>query len=1142
MTTPTNLYANSILEHHPTAIWTLDDTLEEADTAILDDFFNDGKYYVSSVSRNTPTSTIDTFVLSSSTIPSWMYEGATVKVVDSDGIQYSQYPGRYKIVSVNYGGHSVQVEVGGGSFVAPTNFVNLMKAHDGKVLSAYNSDQYHAFTYAKEEYTYREDIFKTGIPLVYGSNGSRSGAIIIPSLDMFSYYGKFNNYTFEFWTRIKKPEKNAMYRIFGHFANGNDMYEGGSNYFKDGLYFNDDSFVLSIGGTIGKAYIKEFDKPMFIQLLYSPRSVSLVVNTEKLITINLSEQNLEALEKHTKSINRDYVVLDYATFDAIAIYPYISTPSQSKARYAFGQAVKVPETINARYGTGSVSIDFKSAQYAANFKYPIDAEWKSGVSSNINILDYGISNYQYSHPKINTTRTDFKEWNMITNDSYSIDSVNYVPTFNAKYDKNIYTNFEFGSINILNEKVAAFYLDGFRLSTHLPGEEETVFKIINKYDRNYFRIGLQKTDTDTFLKFYIKYNTKTETEIVDARITNPHVVNLPNDEFIIGIEIEKFAKTFGNNLSTFFSKRDQLVFFALGDNDIDVGNTLDMNVMSINFLTSEDMNKKQSMLERDSLSGILLATGNSCIYGTQENKQRLLPSAYMYHPMKEITRYFSSIEAPTGDISRMTVGTYGYWKNDLPLSRLMKSLDGTSSEKIDYIQYNVDYNSPVSKIDSSYMNTYNILGGTEKQKSVRTYVTFEPVSGMYKADADFTTIAKMPKDRVIKPGSSWATTKYEVVDGSIIYMPDTDLKNLSLVFHVDFNVHDTYYRAVEVKTLEVASQSLYVNKNTPVSTKYGKNITPYVYTVVDGNRVYKYDGYNPILIDKKTTPHLHLEKTSGIRMVGFDKPVSGENRGLAITVNDNKDLAFRLSSMQMFINYEAFMDGDNPMYSSNSYNPIAVGAPFPSSSSVDLISVKTKTKTITFKAVPTNTYDYVAGEETPGDISKRFKIMAYNDKTSIIDENIVYYVNGVEQATPLLSTNEWVSIGIAFTEPLNFDGMVGTFEFVSPMAFDNVSFYQYTNRQIRDNTIAMPWDDVLSAPGAEIDYTWDFWKSNKWVDMLTYINPNKSAIDISDVYNMYTGRNISSPIMDGKYKAKILNPSYAWYDNYSSSKYTYTPV
>jgi hypothetical protein len=47
---------------------------------------------------------------------------------------------------------------------------------------------------------------------------------------------------------------------------------------------------------------------------------------------------------------------------------------------------------------------------------------------------------------------------------------------------------------------------------------------------------------------------------------------------------------------------------------------------------------------------------------------------------------------------------------------------------------------------------------------------------------------------------------------------------------------------------------------------------------------------------------------------------------------------------------------------------------------------------------------------------------------------------------------------------------------------------------------------------------------------------------MENVYKIYTGRNISLPILDGQYKAKILNPAYTWYSDYKSSKYAYTPV
>jgi hypothetical protein len=1145
MTTQANLYANSILSFHPTAVWTLDENLEDADVAILDNFFPETSVTIPGLTPYPVVNGITQFdpveAVYENILGQGFYPGGLVKFPNS-----KTHTGRYVVDSITSPNYIKIVNNATGITLTLPEDETMVSAHNGKVIPAYNSEQYPAFIYDSEN-------FEKKMPLVFGSDSSRKGSILIPSLGLLSTYGKYNNYTLEFWVRINRPENSSQYKLVSNFIKGGYQDDDLA-----GLYFNEDSFVLRIGDNVGSAYIKEFDKPIFVQIVYSSRSVSLVVNAEKLITLNLTEENISSMAKIdlTTQEFQPYISLQYGIFDAIAIYPYTVTSNQSKARYALGQAVFMPDKFKEEM---IMSVDFKSANYSSGFKYPSNATWTEGVSNGLSISEYSISNYKYNKPKRNV-----KNLNSQVTESDMIAAIlepdwsNFEYYFNPKKVTNTIMNFDFGSLNILKEKVSAFYVEGIRPSSGwrnfgtdpVPVDfgEQTVFKIVNKYDRNHFRIVLDKQQgTGTSLKFYLKYNTLEEIEIEDARILSPEVktydvFSASADNFIIGINIDLFCKTFGNNLSAFFSKRDQLTVFALGDNDIDLDKTLSMWVRSINFMSSEDMQRKGSFLTRDSSSGILLPTSNSFNPSHPDYAEKVFPVAYRHYALPQSDFYYSSIYGPTTIFPRMSISTYGYWKDDLPISRLMKSTDGISEEKIDYFQYNVDFGSPTSTKDSQYMNTYSMRPGravtTTFPKSVRTYITFEEVSDTYKPDSHFTTTLKMPKDRVVKPGTDWATTKYEVVDASIIYMPPAEnLKDLSIVFHIDFDISDIEQKTISIKNLEVASQSLNESKDTPISTKYGTNIIPYVYTLNSGNRVYKYDGYNPVILDKKTSPPLHLEKNSGIRMVGFDKPVSGEYRGLGIKINENKEISYRVGSMQMFAYYESFYDGD-ATWMQYPDNPFDLGAPFPSSET-DILSIKTKDRTITFTIVPQDKFD---DEIISGDISRKAKIVATNDKNDIIDENIVYYINGIEQDVPIIETNEWTSIGIAFINSLNFDGIESMLEFTSPMAIDNVSIHRYRGRQIFDSTVAMPWQNVLQAVGADQEYDWEFWTKSKWVDMLRYLDPNKPAEDMENVYKIYTGRNISLPILDGQYKAKILNPAYTWYSDYKSSKYTYTPV
>ena len=230
--------------------------------------------------------------------------------------------------------------------------------------------------------------------------------------------------------------------------------------------------------------------------------------------------------------------------------------------YALGQAVAMPETINKSYGGATVSIDFPSARYAATLNYPVNAEWRSGVHDNIDVKRYSISNKQPSLPVFNFYDPEAEE--SFSKEDLIEELVQNSQQWKPKYGtfSSVNSNLEFESLDVLNDKLEGFYIDCYASS--LPSTtEKIIFKIINKYDKNYLKITLQYVGSNIEVKYKFKYNS--DTELLLATKTNPHyeATSPENYNLLIGLSIDKFAEEFSNDISNFFNNLEDLSMFCL---------------------------------------------------------------------------------------------------------------------------------------------------------------------------------------------------------------------------------------------------------------------------------------------------------------------------------------------------------------------------------------------------------------------------------------------------------------------------------------------------------------------------------------------------------------------------------------------------
>jgi hypothetical protein len=1079
---------DKILLEHPIAAWTLDEDFST--TGPFTDL--DSFYTLTPVVIPTQTTSNGGGYMSFNTTGNHnLVVGDFVTIA---GVTPTGYNGEYKVYATSSATNFTVAGSTTGNITVAGTVTRHYVAHE---LTAYNSSKYPG-------YVWTTNPLVSKVPMVYGSGKAQQGYFILPSFGFLSSSGKYNQYTFETWVKIKRTSDTSKRKLIGLFDNTASTDDG------NGLYYNDTSFVLKIGDKSDAAFIKQTNKPMLIHITYSENAASLYVNGEQLISLTLDESDIALLATATNG--KEYISLQSATFDCPAIYPYKLSASQAKVHYAYGQAVSVPETINKKYGGKTVSIDFPSAGYTSSYNYPVNGQWKNSVSDNVEIAEYSISNKEFDLPKFNLYDTVTEEVGEMADVVTALTS----NPWNMKYGtlSNTNSNVEFASLNFFNNGLKAFYADYY--TSAIPStSEKTIFKIINKISKNYLSITMQLDGSDIEIKYKFKYDSDTEALLTTK--TNCHYLDGTIYRFFVGMDVEKFATNYSSNIKNFFNNSEELIMFAFGDNDTTLDTTPNAVINGIKFLTQFELDKRGSYFV-DS-TGRFFFPANAATSSTTEAILNAYPANYEVKYVTNKSTYNTSYtySSTASTENYFAGGSSGYWKNDTPLKHFAKDVKDASNNityTFNNIQFNVDYDSPiVNTTGTKYLDSS--LG------NVKSYVTFEPISSTYKADSYFTNgIQKLSIDRVVRPDANWATTKYEVVDGTIIYPPSgVDISTLTIVKHVDIAVSDTVNNTVKVKSLELSSQAFSLNTATqnPVYTKYGAKIIPYTYNT--STSTYDYSGIgnarNPYIIEKKTSPHLSLDRLSGIRLVGFDVAPANTVRGLRIPINEKLNASSKLNAIQMFVYYDATID---PTQSNREAFQF---------STKEVFSIVASDRTLTGTLTNTGTYAETA-------------TLSISSTIAPVNQDIEYYINGELSTTPTIKTNEWVVLTVVFSKPIIFDNFSGSFDITGPLAMDNITFYGVSAGEFLGGIIDSLWDNIANQPGSGT-YTWNTWAGETWNDLLTVYDATNYPISPSNMYGLYTGTNILYP---GQYdqtkRTLVKDVQYKFYGGYKTAKYTYS--
>lgn len=1040
-----------------------------------------------------------------------------------------------------------------------------------------------------------------GVPLVYGSRNStyitpkeNSPSLILPAFGFLNRGGQFNRLTAEFWIKIQSRAIEPR-KIFGPIASD------------DGLYVEGPFLKLKIGRQVGSHYVREWDRPMLIDIRVSPSSATLILNGEQVISIELNPRSYRFVSSKQEGKDQDwlgfyaYEDVPVIQLDCVAVYPYEVSAIVAKRKWVYGQGVQVPADIKGADNTLSVFVDYPFSKYAKNYYFPSSSRWSSGSVENLTIEDDAIFPTNHALPELRFSDKTEEEW--LQDLKISQDPENPVITLKPNEQwQNTQGHLFFNNLNFLSTQTRSFY--GVFESEKFSDEEQTLFEITNSINSNTIRIytkgdalsyetsEIKKVNAPSgFTRYRVRgfphafrndqlldvygvpeifesfkwsvvnvfsneeFEIEAETGITEVVIEGSFILSpslkiilestvyysfitkLPSGQsrekifytspgqktrqrYFVGLDIPRFVRSEGKELANFIGTRQNLAVYVGGTVNLD--QTFDGKIHRVGFATERNLNKIQHLFNSEGFPvdyvNVFESFGpNIFDAGSQYFGNDIDPFGNAITPPPEFWSlildggdpYDFSVITAEEHIASYTlvpknyfdkfvidVASESYWEDYVPLSYFSKRVQdarGNLRPEVTFIQFNIDY-PVIRRFEGETFDT--------SQAFVKTYVAFQPIrGGSNETSSFFTKTERLNKSRVVRPDSDWLNTKYEVVNGTVIYPPvDVNPASLSLTVYVEMVVDGININPIRIRSVQLSSQS-YGTAPNKIGTRFGTDLVPFS----RAKRYFNYKNAPPLAIYKGSTPYLYNTSESGIEL---RIPYSNKNiQGISMPINRLASQFFKVGSLQMSLKYGEDLFPEVPI----------------------------KIFEIAHKAGQIN---FFLASDSPN--RKRGQVYAVNQDTGRLQGNLMFFNNGIPSKRPILYPNTWSVLGISFPSFLDFGESVGALRITSPIMFNNISYFQTTEADDEERFGFRQWFAVRSQLGEAID--WGFWAGKEeiggdvidilglgtiWQEVLRLSTVPREELDASNIYNIFTGTeriisDVDMPMPIAKYQYKIF--------------------
>jgi hypothetical protein len=881
----------------------------------------------------------------------------------------------------------------------------------------------------------------SGMSMLYGSDNiteihapitDNLPSIALPGKGFLNESGKYLEQTFEFWIRIN-PIKLTQKRIMGPISS------------KDGLYIDKEFLTLKVGQYNKSYFIGKWYRPMLIDIRYTQRVISLLINGDPVISIDIDVDNIEL-----PSFTLDWIGfygdenLSPYEIDCVAIYPYSVSEQIAKKRFIYAQGVLPSNSVSENFGGKSMAIDFPFANYSATINYPDMNPWNAGSFNNLNANSKFLGFKQFIKPELKLTgeaesfiaSVDIRDWSEFQLRTW-LEWLNYTwQGTQAPRDANIFVdNFfiqesgspaffkvrpnegysdvsisiEFEKIGLISDKVSSIY--GLFECEELPESPQMLVHIYNSTNNSYFDITIDSEG--------IKY-------IYNGEVLHEDSYNL-NDPFFVGFNIDRVVKYKQDIVKNFFSNTQNLSISLLNTENNQFLGKFYYLTFENTFYTIKNI---ESKLSQDGFINSITTEEDFDIVGS-----------YTFKALKDDSSFV------------LDICSSGYWEDSIPLSyfgKLITTEYGTKYYDLDMIQFNIEYPSSVLTNPSSSAQYFI-------NENIQTYITLQDKFSVGKVPySQYSNTEFLSNTRVLDFDNTEDVieTKFEVTDGTIIFPPKelVNFEDYYITIHIEIKSERVNDRSVSLKKMSIASVCKDEKELFFINTSSGESIYP----ISKYDNVYLYKDKNPFRIYKESTPYLYLTGDSGVSLLPYDTELE---RGFSILFNSNRSNSYTAAGFQFW-----------GMYNKD--------------------SLILETKKIGRFISESKIYDFYL---EPIDGGKRGVIKSFDgitglatDLVNVVNDPIVFYQNGERIKYPIITPMKWTSIVVAFGEEIEFTSAVGQLEFYEGFLYNNFATFQKTSFLFSQDIQARLWQEVRNYQAivdgeiVTLDHEWVDWTPFEW--------------------------------------------------------------
>jgi hypothetical protein len=889
----------------------------------------------------------------------------------------------------------------------------------------------------------------SSFPLVYGSTNStvlsyNDGlpSLILPGNGFLNESQKTKTRTFEAWLRIKAGTSEAK-KIIGPII-GND-----------GVYVDGPHLILNVAGNTLSHYVGEWDRPMLLQIVTSQSGAQMFINGDFIGAINYIIEDV-ALEEYFDGADVQdwigfycYTDIPRIEVSSVAIYAYPIDKILAQKRFVYGQGTKhFQNELISGYDGGAIFPDYSFADYGSNRAYGNNQkyQWTEGILSNCISETNILKSPKYSVPAIvvNPSST-FTDEDLLLAQNSPYDHIDLQPTSGWS---SVESHILFNTLSPTINKTQGIYIVATRSENNTT--KQILFKIFNKINGDFLEAYAISAGGQQRIQYNFSYNGA-------ASVIKTATGNVIGTKFAAGVVFQDLIDNVDPNFYQFFSDYKNLILYVGGDEAFTTDTTFTGKIYKFGFMDERNLSKVSAEFDSDGFF-----TGTAATLDSHTASYTLF-----------LNKFDSNIF--------LDIASNMYWQESMPLSFFAKYVEAPTGTKyaLDYLQFNVDYPKPISFSSNEY-NTSSSLA--------RTYLTFQTLASGAEADVlTYGTSSRVTSSNVISSSSGYANTKYEMVDGTIIYIPTAaDLETLAVVAHIEINADSLIMKPIGLRHLQITGQGLNTNSSNP--TRFGTSTE---------TELIPYGSVSAAVLPKFTLPYFYLSSNSGMQITG----TPSSSKGYYININEALLDTFDIGFIQMVakFNLEAFSTSDVLMF-----------------------------ETVNITDNPDTKISFYIDSVNTG--NTRAKIFA-KDQNGTAYTDVEYYINGVKTEYPVVSLDEWFTLGIKFKTIYAFTSEAGTINISGPMLMNNLVYAQLKSGDEHGLVLVENrWIDVLY--DGNTGKTWDDYKLLYWDDLISQTATSEIlGLSSEEIYKTFTGTSRNSV---GGYASE----SYVGVDSFSYTVYT----